>query len=329
MNNGYFLSHLFQLSNRCRAYGQTLSYGRCQTPLLQQDMGRKYSFPPDKTLEIAQVLYEKYKILSYPRTDSQYLSMDVYDEIVEHLKSCRFGGSTKVIDRIDLTALQADKSYFNDLKVTDHHALIPTINADMDKAYSSLAVDEKKVFDAIVLSLIAIFYPVYEYDATTLIVEIGGNHFKSTGTTIRSLGYKVLLKNTAEEKEPIQILPELSQGDSLVVDSVVMLDKKTVPPKEYNDETIVKVMEKYGIGTSATRAEIIKKLQNPKRQFITREKGKYSVTKLGEEYIRIVPNELKAPELTQRFEADLQKVNEGALTKDAFLDLCLAFSRRI
>lgn len=114
-----------------------------------------------------------------------------------------------------------------------------------------------------------------------------------------------------------------------MVDSVVMLDKKTVPPKEYNDETIVKVMEKYGIGTSATRAEIIKKLQNPKRQFITREKGKYSVTKLGEEYIRIVPNELKAPELTQRFEADLQKVNEGALTKDAFLDLCLAFSRRI
>lgn len=290
---------------------------------LQQDMGRRYSFSPDKTLEIAQALYEKYKILSYPRTDSQYLSMDVYDEIGEHLKSCRFGGFKEAIDKIDFTALQADKSYFNDLKVTDHHALIPTINEDMDRAYGSLTTEEKKVFDAVVLSLIAIFYPVYEYDATTLIVEIGGNHFKSTGTTIRNLVYKALFKNTAEEKEPLQILPELSQGDSLVVDSVAMLDKKTVPPKKYNDETIVKVMEKYGIGTSATRAEIIKKLQNPKRQFIIREKGKYSVTELGEEYIRIVPRELKAPELTQGFEADLQKVNEGALTKDAFLEKLL------
>lgn len=110
---------------------------------LQQDMGRRYSFSPNKTLEIAQALYEKHKILSYPRTDSQYLSMDVYDEIAEHLESCRFGAFAPAIDKINFTALQADKSYFNDLKVTDHHALIPTINADMEAAYASLSEDEK------------------------------------------------------------------------------------------------------------------------------------------------------------------------------------------
>ena len=243
---------------------------------LQQDMGRRYSFSPNKTLEIAQALYEKHKILSYPRTDSQYLSMDVYDEIAEHLESCRFGAFAPAIDKINFTALQADKSYFNDLKVTDHHALIPTINADMEAAYASLSEDEKSVFDAVVLSLIAIFYPAYEYDATKIIVDIGGNQFKSAGTTIRSLGYKQLFKNTAEKKaDDLQILPELSEGDSIAVASAVLQKKKTEPPKSYNDETIVKVMEKYSIGTSATRADIIQKLQNPKRQFIAREKGKY------------------------------------------------------
>lgn len=296
---------------------------------LQQDMGRRFKFSPDKTLEIAQALYEKHKIMSYPRTDSQYLSMDVYDEIGEHLKSCKFGKFAALIDKIDLTSLQSDKSYFNDLKVTDHHALIPTINGDMEEVYTSLSEEEKNCFDAIVLSLIAIFYPPYEYDATKIVAEAGGYQFKSVGKTIRNLGYKQLFKNTAEKHdETLQILPELVEGSDLKIDSAILLDKKTEPPKKFNDETIVKAMEKYGIGTSATRAEIIKKLQNPKRQFIVRENGKYSVTELGEEYIKIVPKELKAPELTQQFEADLQKINGGELTKDAFLGKLLEGIRR-
>lgn len=289
--------------------------------VLQQDMGRKYSFPPDKTLQIAQTLYEKYKIMSYPRTDSRYLSMDVYDEIVQHLQSCRFGSFASQIDKINFSALHADKSYFNDLKVTDHHALIPTINADMESAYASLPEDERRVFDAVVISLIAIFYPEYQYDATKITVEAGGYVFKSAGTTIRSLGYKVLFTGSDGQKnDELQILPELQKGDRIGIDSAVLLDKKTVPPQKYNDETIVKVMEKYNIGTSATRADIIKKLQNPKRQFIAREKGKYSVTELGEEYIAVVPEELKAPELTQQFEENLNKVNAGTLTKEVFLE---------
>ena len=287
---------------------------------LQQDMGRRFSFSPDKTLQIAQTLYEKYKIMSYPRTDSQYLSMDVYDEIAEHLKSCRFGTFKALVDKIDFNSISADKSYFNDLKVTDHHALIPTINADIESAYNMLSEDERRVFDTIVISLIAIFYPEYQYDATKIIVDIGGNKFKSTGTTIKSLGYKSLYKNSvAEKKDDLQILPELQENDTLSIDAAALLAKKTIPPKKYNDEAIIKAMEKYNIGTSATRADIIKKLQNPKRQFIVRENGKYSVTELGEEYICIVPEELKAPELTQQFEENLSRVNEGSLTKEEFL----------
>lgn len=99
-----------------------------------------------------------------------------------------------------------------------------------------------------------------------------------------------------------------------------MPEKKTVPPKPYNDETIVKLMEKYGIGTSATRAEIIKKLQNPERQFIVREKGAYKATPLGREYIQFIPEKLKDPALTKHFEENLQRVNAGEITKDMFLD---------
>lgn len=287
---------------------------------LQQDMGRRHSFAPDKTLQIAQALYEKHKILSYPRTDSQYLSMDIYGEITEHLLSCRFGKFTGLINRIDMNALKADKSYFNDLKVTDHHALIPTINPSVETIYAVLNDDERKVFDAVVLSLIAVFYPEYTYDATRIVVDIGGNLFQSAGTTIRQLGYRAILKgNDAKMDRDMQILPVLKEGDVLHIDSCVLVCKKTVPPLKYSDETIIKVMEKYGIGTSATRAEIINKLQNPKRQFIVRENGKYSATELGEEYIKVVPQELKAPELTKHFEEELSRVNEGSLDKEEFL----------
>ncbi|MCM1424973.1 MAG: DNA topoisomerase, partial [Eubacterium sp.] len=293
---------------------------------LQQDMGRKYSFSPDKTLEIAQALYEKYKMISYPRTDSQYLSMDIYDEIAEHIKSCRFGSFAKLIDKIDFSGIKADKSYFNDLKVTDHHAFIPTINDEMEERYNSLKEDERKVFDTIILSLIAIFYPDYCYEATKIIVEVGGKHFKSTGTTIKQLGFKTLFheeEKSDENSNDLQILPKMCNGDEITVDSSKIIERKTLPPKKYNDETIIKVMEQYNIGTSATRAEIIKKLQNPKRQFLARENGKYSATDLGKEYIRIVPDELKSPELTQQFEDNLQKVNAGTLSKDDFLEKLL------
>ena len=286
---------------------------------LQQDMGRLYNFAPDKTLSIAQSLYETHKMLSYPRTDSQFLSMDIFDEIGEHLKCCRFGKFKDLIDRIDLPSITADKNYFNDLKVTDHHALIPTINEGMENEYAKLSEEERRVFDAVVLSLIAIFYPEYWYDATTILVSIGGALFKSSGTTIRGLGFKIVL-NDKKETEELEILPEVEEGSAVAVDSAAMPEKKTLPPKPYNDETIIKLMEKYGIGTPATRAEIIKKLQNPDRQFIVREKGTYKATSLGREYIKAIPDKLKAPTLTRHFEENLQQVNSGGKTKEMFLD---------
>ena len=155
---------------------------------LQKEMGKKYKYSPDHTLEILQVLYEKYKIVSYPRTDSSYLTLDLYNEITEHIKSCNFGKFAAAIEKIDLTSIRADKSYFNDAKVTDHHALIPTINDTTKDKYDSLSVDEKNVFDAIVYRFLAIFYPPYEYGSTTLVTRIDDLYFRSRGISVKALG---------------------------------------------------------------------------------------------------------------------------------------------
>lgn len=295
---------------------------------LQKVMGSKYGYTPDHTLAIAQALYEKHKILSYPRTDSQCLSTDLYHEINKHLQCCRFGRFAAFIDRIDVDAIQPQKRYFNDLKVSDHHALIPTIQQDMAERYGQLTVEEKNVFDAVVSSFIAIFMSEYRYSMTEIVTDISGHRFISKGITILSLGYKEVLKiepesGEGEEKEERQILPKLAEGTPVSVDSKEISDKMTKAPGRYTIAGLIAVMEKYNIGTSATRAEHIKKLLNPGRAFIILEKGKYASTELGRQFIQIVPDELKDVKLTEHFEEDLKKVNMGEMTKEDFLDALL------
>lgn len=288
---------------------------------LQADMGKKYKYSPDKTLKICQSLYEKHKILSYPRTDSRYLSMDIYNEIEEHVKCCRFGPFISLVDHLDLSNIAPDKSYFNDHKVTDHHALIPTINEKMGEIYKELNDDERKVFDSVVLSLLAIFYPPYRYQATQVIVNISDYLFKSSGNVLIDLGYKSIY-GLESDKDDEQSLPHMDEGAEIKVESLEILNKKTSPPGYLNDSSIIKLMEKYNIGTSATRAEIINKLQNPRRQFMIRDDkdGIYRATELGKAYISVVPKSLKSVEFTQKFETGLSMVNSGQISKKDFLN---------
>ena len=285
---------------------------------LQAAAGKKFGYTAEQTLAIAQSLYEKHKVLSYPRTDSRALSMDLYGEIRQHLDSCCFGKYKDMISKIPEENIVADKRYFNDAKVTDHHALIPTINPETGKIYEGLTEDEKNIFDEIIRSLIAIFYPPYTYSSSRILVDVDGNVFQSSGTTILDLGYKEVLKEIKKEgKEELVMLPKLSEGDRMAIDSVELLQKKTTAPARYNVGNIIKVMEKHGIGTSATRAEILKKLE--KRKYIVLEKGKYISTELGRKYAAVIPDELKAADLTQKFEERLALVNSGELSRKDFL----------
>ena len=287
---------------------------------LQSTLGKKYGYTPDKTLEIAQKLYDTYKIMSYPRTDSRYLSTDLYHEIGEHIQSCAFGKFKEYVNQIDLSALKIDKAYFNDNKVSDHHALIPTINDNIESIYQRLSEEERNCFDEVVVSLLAIFFPAYCYETTEIIVKVGNKRFLSQGTTILDLGYKriyrILSGKSLEDKE-LQLIPELKEGEGITLDKVVLKEDKTKPKARYTPGNITKLMGKYKIGTSATAASIIQTLMD--RKFLKLEKGKYITTDLGRKFLQLIPEELKSPELTIRFELNLQKVNKGELTKEDFL----------
>lgn len=291
---------------------------------IQGTMGKKYGLKPDETLEIAQRLYETHKILSYPRTDSRYLSTDLYGEIAEHVKSCSFGKFKEYIDAIDFSEFPMDKAYFNNNKVSDHHALIPTINGHTEEIYQKLTEIEKNFFDEIVSSLISIFYPPYRYESTELLIEVSERTFQANGTVVKDLGYKKVVKSVlgkADEKknDEQQPLPDLNEGQQLTVTSLELKEGKTKPPARYNPGNIVKLMNKYKIGTSATSANIIQTLE--KRKFIVLdEKKKYRTTELGRNFINRVPTLLKAEGFTIEFENKLSKVNSGELSKDQFIN---------
>lgn len=297
---------------------------------LQQKMGAKYKYPPDKTLEICQALYEKHKILSYPRTDSKYLTTSLYDEIAEHIKSCGFGKFEEWTGKIDFSSIKPDKSYFNDHKVTDHHALIPTINPDMETIYEKLSEEERNVFDEVAVRLLQIFLPEYKYRTTNIQFMTGVFEycFGTSGTMVVQLGYKeagqMLLNDKVKADDEI---PEVVEGNEYKIREAQVQDKKTSPPKAYTISTILKDMEKYNIGTSATRADIIKKLMADNRQYITLQNGKYHSTDIGRAYITIIPDRLKEIEFTQNFEKELQEVREGRKTKSEFLNVLLEQTR--
>lgn len=284
-------------------------------PELQKKMGSLYGFEAGKTLEIAQKLYEEKKILSYPRTDSRYLSSDLKGELKQHILSCNFGIFKPMIEKADLDDI--NQVYFNDLKVADHYALIPTINPETENIYNALSEDEKKLFDEVVKSAIAICYPNYEYCVTTALIEVSGQLYISRGTVIRRMGFKEVLKGR-KSKDELQILPELTEGEHVSVSGLEVLNKTTKPPKKYTTSSILAAMEKHHIGTPATMSEHIKKLQS--RKFISMEGGKYSITKLGVQFIKLIPEKLKSTDLTERFEERLQSVKDGQMSKNQFLD---------
>ena len=286
---------------------------------LQQIMGTRYGYTPDKTLSIAQKLYEERKILSYPRTDSRYLSSDLMMEIDEHVESCKFGSFAELAKNIEVNPVHL-KRYFNDMKVTDHYALIPTSNPKMGEIYSDLSQDEKNVFDAVLISFLAIFFPAYKYEVTEILTNIHNFLFLSKGTIIQELGYKTILKDDeSKEDQALQILPPLENGESIGFDKMICLDKKTKAPANYTVGTLIGAMEKFNIGTAATRAEIINNLQSPKREYIKLEGKKYVSTELGREFIDIIPAQLKDTELTSRFEEKLKEINTGKMSKEKFL----------
>ena len=300
---------------------------------LQRECNKKYGFSAKKTLDIAQALYEKHKVITYPRTDSRYLSDDMKKEMGEILKKIGDTGKYSEFVEYSLNNIKNSltKRVFDNSKVSDHHAIIPTKGKlNIEK----LSSDEEKVFNIVVLRFLSVFYTPYIYNSVKIFFFVYNEHFISKGTEIVHKGWTVLYESFNNKKDSNEvILPKVNSGDNLNIKKCKVLSKKTMPPKQYTEATILSAMEnagkfvedeelkeslkESGIGTPATRAAIIERLISVG---YVRRSGKNLVpTEKAEKLIEIVPDELKSPETTGKWEKGLSSIAKGKMTSERFM----------
>lgn len=305
---------------------------------LQRDANKMFGFSAKETLSIMQRLYENHKLLTYPRTDSRYISTDVVDTLKDRVKACGVGAYSKAAAIVLRGKIVGNKSFVDNSKVSDHHAIIPT----EETAYiGRLSDNERKVYDLVVKRFLAVLFPPFEYEKTTIRAKIGQENFIASGKVVISQGWKEVYNNAFDDdlKEDIeeQMLPKINKGEVLDISDMVMTSGETKPPSPFNEATLLTAMEnpsRYmesqdkkliktlgetgGLGTVATRADIIEKLFNT---FLIEKRGKdIFTTSKGRQLLELVPDELKSPELTAEWELKLGMISKGALKKDIFID---------
>ncbi|MGL4483406.1 MAG: DNA topoisomerase, partial [Anaerovoracaceae bacterium] len=272
-------------------------------------------------LELCQRLYDTHKILSYPRTDGEYLTSDLKDEVKKRLDCINFAPFDTYANKARLSDI-ADR-YYNDAKITDHHALIPVENSDTKNIYLKLSEDEKRVFNAVVLRFIALFYPAYIYETVKVISTKGENLFLSKGRSDISLGFMQLYKDE-EREEKEESLPNLSEGDILEIVDINCIGDKTKAKKRYTTDSLLTLMKMYSIGTGATRAKIIKDLISPKGlnkdKYVEKKKTNFISTNLGRNVAGLIPDTLKSLDILSNFDKKLERIEAGELDKDRFLE---------
>lgn len=305
---------------------------------LQRQCNRKFGFSAQKTLTITQSLYETKKAVTYPRTDSRYLSSDMVGKIKNTLKKLSYVEPYKPYAEhiLSLSALPVSKRIIDDSKVTDHHAIIPT---DGNIKLAGFSEDEKKVYHTIVLRFLSVFYPNYITSVTKIIAEVEKETFLSKGTTVLSDGWMEIYnkleekKDTKTEKEDDQLLPDVKQGDAVQVKDTKVLKKKTKPPQPYTeatllsamenagrfieDETLKEQMKDSGLGTPATRAAIIERLIAV--GYVQRKAKSLLPTDKGCKLIEIVPEELRSAQTTGKWEKGLSSIAKGTMQEERFM----------
>lgn len=315
---------------------------------LQRDANRIFDFSAKQTLSIMQKLYENHKVLTYPRTDSKYISSDMVDTLRDRIKACSVGPYSKIAVKISRSPVKANKSFVDDSKVSDHHAIIPT---EETVSLGDLNANERKIYDLVVKRFLAALYPPFEYDQLTVRAQIGNEHFYAKGRNVISRGWKEVYDNGDDEEEngdgmKEQILPHMNTGQVLKIASLLPTQGATSPPALFNEGTLLAAMEnpaRYmsdekkdliktigeagGIGTVATRADIIDKLFNT---FLIEKKGKdISLTSKGRQLLDLVPRDLKSPALTAEWEQKLAAISKGSVSKNSFIDDMINYTKDI
>ncbi|MBS6643492.1 MAG: DNA topoisomerase III [Clostridiaceae bacterium] len=305
---------------------------------LQRDASKRFNYSAKETLNIMQRLYENHKVLTYPRTDSRYLSSDIVPTLKERLDACGVGPYRKLAGKLMSASFCAKASFVNDSKVTDHHAIIPT---EQFVQLDHMTIDERRIYDLVVRRFLAVLYPAYEYEQTTLTCTIGGEDFTARGAIVKSMGWKAVYEGEEEDEEEeeevkSQTLPDLKKGQKISGLQIRLTEGKTKPPAPFTEATLLSAMENPsayletqdkamaktlgetgGLGTVATRADIIEKLFS---SFLLEKRGKdICLTGKAKQLLELVPEDLKKPEMTADWEMRLSKIAKGSLRRDTFM----------
>lgn len=279
---------------------------------LQRDANKRFGFSAKKTLSLLQKLYEQHKLVTYPRTDSSYLTIDMEQTMLERLEAIASHYKDDVRPILKQRGKIFAKRVFNNQRVTDHHAIIPT---EEPLNISDLSTDERKVYDLIVRRFLTIFYPSYQYETIHVLFDANGETLSTKTSVVTNLGFKQLF-STAESGGNKELL-NLTKGQMFTVKSAVLEEKLTDPPHRYSEADLLGQMEKYGLGTPATRAEIIEKLVSS--EVVERKNGLFYSTQKGKQLIDLVNGELKSPELTAKWEKELEQIARGKANPNEFL----------
>ena len=305
---------------------------------LQRDANRALGFTAEKTLKLAQSLYETHKALTYPRTDSRYLPPDMIPRVVQTMKLLPEAYQQYVPGTMREEKLAVSRRTVDASKVTDHHAIIPTAKRVDPGKFSE---DEEKLYDMVARRMLAAFYPACDYDATKIVTRVGPHAFRTNGKVIVNNGWHDVppLKNPPKakkgQKEEEEIsLPPLAKGDTRPVKNATVKEDVTRPPaphtdasllaametagKELEDEELVRQMKGSGIGTPATRAAIIERLL--KVGYAQRKGKTLQATDKGVTLIDLMPGELSSPEMTGRWELALHDITDGKQDADRFME---------
>lgn len=309
---------------------------------LQREANQKYGFSAKETLNIMQRLYENHKVLTYPRTDSRYIGKDVVPTIKERLKACGTGPYRKLTGALLNKPIQANPGFVDDKKVSDHHAIIPT---EQFVQLDHMTNEERKIYDMVVRRFLSVLYPPFVYEQVTMEAAAAGETFAASGRIVKSQGWKEVYEGSYDQEDEEdredeslgdQRLPRLQKGARLKVENVSVNTGKTKPPARFTEATLLAAMEnpvKFmetrdkeavktigetgGLGTVATRADIIEKLFH---SFLMEKKGnEIYITSKAKQLLELVPEDLKKPELTADWEMKLSGIAKGKIRQETFL----------
>lgn len=324
---------------------KTFAPGLYDLTELQRDANKRFGYSAKETLNIMQRLYENHKVLTYPRTDSRYITTDVAETLKERLRACSVGPYRRLAGSLAMKPIRKSSSFVDNKKVTDHHAIIPT---EQFVDLTHMTNEERKIYDLVVRRFLAVLLPAFEYEQTVLGAKLEGESFAAKGKVVKNQGWKEAYETLGTDEEwdaedentaaapKEQTLPKLKKGDALAVSRVHVTAGKTAPPAYFTEATLLSAMENPvrfletkdnraaktlgetgGLGTVATRADIIDKLFH---SFLMEKRGnEIHLTGKGRQLLELVPEDLRKPELTAAWEMKLSGIARGNLKKEVFI----------